>query len=483
MGMRRNRLVLVSILIVGLGVRFGYLATTRHNTYATSHDGEIAHNIVAYGRWFVYNERAREFVDEERLDEYPLAARLGAGTHNLEPDETDFFQFDKRGRFYPEIGESIGSSAVLAGLWEIAGGERYWPLQALQAIVDALVALLVYRIAMRLFDIRRVATIAAILYALYPPIAWFTTIPYNDLWAADFTVAIVSCYLEAVHSGYRWRWLVICGLCAGVGSYFRPNVLLVPVVLVLATVAFTGWREASRRGACILAVAALLVVPWTIRNYEDFHAFIPGTSSLWENMWNGLSELPNDFGATTSVGKPAAQVRRVRPDLRVESPAWDSYLKGWVVNAIERHPVFYLEEVVRRAARATLWKHDEIWMSSGVRPILGYPGGVLASIVNRPLDLLEDVLEPMIFLLAMLALVLTWRRWRRQHLILIAVVLSVLVPYILIHVEGRYILPAEFVYFIWIGLGAHLLLERIPSRSRSASRPAVERLRPSTAAR
>lgn len=119
-----------------------------------------------------------------------------------------------------------------------------------------------------------------------------------------------------------------------------------------------------------------------------------------------------------------------------------------------------------------------MWMHRGVAPLLAYQGGVLALVVNRPFDLVQYALQPMVFLLAMLGLGSTWRRWRRQHLILIAAVLSVLVPYIVIKTQGRYIAPAEFAYCIWIGLGADLLIERFYARSRSALLTATGARRP-----
>lgn len=466
--MSRNCVALLLVLIAALGVRLAYVFTTGHNAYATSHDAEVAHNILDHGRWFVFDERTREFVDDERPSEYPLAPRLRRN-YNLEGSETDFAQFDKKGRFYPEIGESVGSMAVLAGLWAVTGGERYLPLQITQAIVDALAALLVYRIAMRLFNIRRAALFAGALYALYPPIAWQTTIPYNDIWAIDFTIAVVACYMEVLNSPHRWRWLVACGLCAGLGSYFRPNVVVIAPIIALATIAMTGWREALRRGGCVTLVAAVLVAPWTIRNYNDFHKFIPATSSFWENMEDGLGELPNSYGATNHDYQIKEEVRRVRPDLRPESPEWDDYLKPRVMRTMEHHPLYYLKLLGYRVVLATLWKHDQVWMNSAVPPLLAYKGGIVAFAVDQPVDLLEYALQPTVFLLAVLTLILTWRRWRRQHVILLAIAAGVLLPYILITVNGRYILPAEFTYFVWIGLGVHLLLERVRLRFRFAT--------------
>ncbi len=470
--MWRTRIVLVVILAVGLGVRLAYVATTGRSYLVQSYQGEIAHNIVAHGRWFVYNERARN----------ALEVMIRRSARSVEPDEVDYRRLDKGATFYPESAEQPGVVVLLAGLWEVTGGEKYLPLQILQAIVDALTALLVYRIAMRLFDIRRVATIAAGIYAIYPPIAWMTVYPYTDIWTVDFVIAILAAYLEALHSGHRWRWLVVCGLLAGLGSYFRPNVLLIAPVLALATLALTGWREALRRGTCIAFISALLVVPWTVRNYEEFHAFLPTNTSLGQNMWNGLGELPNDFGATTSNATLMAEVRHKRPDLRFESPAWDSYVKSWVIRAIEDHPFFYLEAVARRVVLGTVWKRDQLWMGGPLPPPLGYKGGVLALAVDHPLALAQYGLQPAVFLVAILALAFTWRRWRRQHLILIATALTVLVPYILIHMDVRYALPSEFVYFIWIGVGVDALA-RHRARVRSASLQAGGPLQPSTVAR
>jgi 4-amino-4-deoxy-L-arabinose transferase-like glycosyltransferase len=469
--MTRPRLALAIVLILGLGVRFGYLITTGNAYLLQSREGEIAHNIVAHGRWFVFNERARKYVVALSL------RRL----RQIDPGEVDYARLDRGAHWYPESGESIGSGLVLAGLWQLTGGQRYLPLQILQVILDSLTALLVWKIAMQLFKRRRAALLAAALYALYPPLAWLSVDPYNDIWAVDFTVALTAATLIAIESQHRRRWLVLCGTLAGVGGYFRPNLLVVPAVLALGTIPLAGWRTALRGGVCVTLIAALLTVPWTVRNYAEFHAFIPTNSSFWENMWGGLGELPNDFGATLGTNGVEREVRRARPDLRFESPAWDEYLKHRVISAIEGHPLFYLKLIAHRVAIATFFTHDGTWMRGQIVPVFAYSGGPLGLLVHRPFDLLEYLLQPALFLLAMLALAATWKGRGRQHFVLIALVVGVLVPYIAIHVEGRYLLPAALAYMIWIGLGADLLIERL--RARRVQQPLQQQPRPRLAER
>jgi len=452
--MSRHSLALLAIVVVAAGIRIAYSVTTGHTTRMVPELGQMAHNIVADGRWFERNARAEEYVEA-----------LSERQHRLiDPASVDYTGLDAGGQWYPEIGQAVGVGVVIAGLWAITGSERYIQIQVFQGIVDALTVLLVYWIALQLFKRRRAALMAAAVYAVYPSIAWQTADPYNDIWAVDFTIAIVALYLVILKSSHRWRWLIACGLLAGIGAYFRPQVLLIVPVLALATLALTGWREALRRALTTTLVASLLLIPWTIRNYNDFHAFIPTRIDFWETAWAGLGDMPNDFGGAFTSGSLKAEVHRAQPDLVYETPAFDSYAKRYVVRAIERHPLFFLELLAYRVPLATL-ANEDVWMHRGAVPVFAYKGGLLALVVQRPLDVLEYGLQPLTFLLALLSLGFTWRRWRAAHLILVALVLCVLLPYIAISIEARYLLPADFAYFIWIGLGADLLLERIGRRS------------------
>ncbi len=446
----RRTLALFAILAIALGVRTAYVASNLHPIYRPWLWGGMAHSIVRDGRWFEVNNRALNFS----------YLPVGAG-RLVEPQGDPQLRYaDSHPQWEPEIIEPVGEAVVLAALWKIGGSERFLPDQILRIVVDSLMALLVYRIAMLLFKRRRAALIAATLYAIYPPLAWQVSDPFPDIWAVDFTIAIVAIYLEAINSSHRWRWLVLGGVVVGLGSYFRPGVLILPGALALATVAMTGWREALRRGLSITAIAAILLVPWIVRNYNDFHKFIPTRTGFGQTLWECLGEVPNNFGAVVNDVVTYEQVHRTHPNVRFESAAYDSILQQWGVEAIEHHPLFYLRLLARRTALATVWERGIQWMHRGTVSPFTYGGGLLAYIVNRPFDLFQMLLSPAVFVLSMLGLGFTWHRRWRAHLVLIATVLAVIVPYIFIRVEFRYVLPATFAYLIWIGLGADLLVER-----------------------
>jgi 4-amino-4-deoxy-L-arabinose transferase-like glycosyltransferase len=454
--MTRTRVALLVIFGLALGVRFAYLAADPRPLFGAWVDGAMAHNIVDDGHWFDVNAR-----------DYALTPPSPSGmAHLIEPAAVNLRYADAHPQWEPQVGTPVGESALLAGLWEITGSERFLPDQILRIVLDALCALLVYRIAMQLFHRRRAALLSATFYALYPPIAWQAISPYIDFWAIDLTVAILAIQLQAARSTHPWRWLIACGLLVGVGVYFRPFVLLLSAALAIVLGLPAGWRAALGRVLAMTAVALALTIPWTVRNYNTFHAFVPFRSGLGQTMWEGLADLPNDFGG--HFGEPEAH--RELPGVVVESYEWDNLLKHKALHVIARHPLFYLELIAYRLGEATVLSYSPSWMHRTDVSPFSYKRGPVAFALERPFNLLEALLEPAAFLLALLSLAWTWKRWRRSHVVLATVALATILPYIPLFVVHRYVLPAAVAYLIWVGLGADLLLEALAHRLRIRQR-------------
>jgi 4-amino-4-deoxy-L-arabinose transferase-like glycosyltransferase len=264
--------------------------------------------------------------------------------------------------------------------------------------------------------------------------------------------------------------LIACGLLVGVGVYCRPFLLVLSAILTIILNLPAGWRSALVRAIATTAIALALTIPWTIRNYNDFHAFIPFRSGLGQTMWEGLGNIPNNFGVNFTAQATYPMVQRERPGLVPESFAWDSFLKHKAIDVIEQHPLFYVELLAYRTGEATILAYSPSWMHRTTVSPLTYKRGPLAFAVERPFNLLEAALEPAAFLLALLTLALTWRRWRRSHAVLMAVALCTVVPYIPLFVMPRYVLPAAVAYLIWVGLGADLLMDALTRRLKDRTR-------------
>jgi hypothetical protein len=462
----RRYLAITAILLLAAGLRLAYLPSDRNIVDQSGIQRAIAHNILS-GHWFEVNNRQFGAVEEPQSSASPKLGSRAVATHSHHEPL----------RWKPFVSEVMGPALVLAAVWEVTGSQRAVYGKVLQIAIDLLVLLLVYRIVTLLFRRRRAALIAAGLYALCFPIARQASILDPDIWAVYFTVLIVALYLEALQrqGGRRWWWLLGCGLAVGVGAFFRPSVLLLPLALGLASRGWPGAERPLRGVLAITAIAALLLAPWTVRNFIDFHRFIVVRIGSGVVLWEGLGEVHNDFGALDSDVGTYLQVHRVRPDLEYFSPAYDEYLGQRAVQAIEQHPSFYAKLAARRAVLSTVALYESAWMYRGGESPFLYRartgGGLLSYVVNRPLPLLQSMFEPAIFALAMLTLVCTWRRFRREHLLLIAVVLSALISYWLLHFEARYVLPTLPFYLMWIALSAELLGERVVGRLRPIPDP------------
>jgi 4-amino-4-deoxy-L-arabinose transferase-like glycosyltransferase len=458
----RTRGVLALIFLLTLATRFAYYAPDPIPTTGPWVNGAMAHNIVSDGRWFQVNANAGP-----NFSFIALTPHVG---HLVAPDEANLVYADAHPRWEPFIWEPVGEAALLAGVWEIVGTQSYAADVVMKIVLDAFAALLVYRIAMRLFKRQRAALAAGLLYALYLPIAAIVINPSRDFWSLFFTIAVLAVYLETINSRRPTRWLVALGLVTGVGLYFDPGALLLPGALALTSIGATGWRTALCRALVPTAIAALLTIPWTIRNYNDFHTFVPIRTGLGTALWQGLAELPNPYGPTRTDYATYELARGVRPPIRWQTPASDAYLESRALAVIEHHPLFYLKTVAHRVWITTLGEVDLEWASRRTTTPFAYARGPIAYAIERPSQFLQVMLVPLVFLLAMVSLGCTWLRYKSAHLPLIAMALAVGVPYILVNAEPRYTMPMSIAYLIWIGLGADLLLARIGVRREARGR-------------
>lgn len=429
--LHRRPLILAGLVLVALVLRLALLAADTHpydEAGLATDSGNVAVNILA-GRGITENITGLQAINAREAAAQKLIDPADINPDTLPP-----------AHYQPSVLEPPGEAVLLAAIWKITGSQRYIYLQVLQAVIDSLMVLLVYAIASALFRLPRAPLFAAAGYAVFYPIAVLTRIPHLDIWAVFFTIGITACFTESLESDHPWRWVALAGVLAGIGVQFRPGVLLLLPLLALATITWRGWRWALRAGVLSVVLMGVLMIPWTVRNASEFHQFIPTRIGIGQNLWEGLGEVNNGFGAVLDDQVTLTQVHEARPDLVYGTPAYDSYLEHKAITAIRQHPGVMLHAVARR-----------LWVTTVDLHTLGWPWGLL---------------EIALFVFAVLVAILTRRRYARQHLLLLAVPVATILPYLALHVEARYILPASFVYLIWVGLGVDLALGRSFLRSR-----------------
>jgi len=372
---------------------------------------EMARNIVEHGKWFVLNPRAFELIKQ----------RQARAHHLVDVSKIDFTRVDQKTRAYPVVDQMPGVAAVLAAFWWPTGSRSYTPIQWLQILLDTAMVLLIYWIAYRLTRRHPAAFLAALLYAVFPRAIEFAKYPVLDTWAMFFTIACVGAFVWARERPESRGRLVLLGVVAGLGIYFRPFVVLLPFTLALVATPGGGWKRRLTWMAVPTAIALVLLSPWTIRNYYEFQRFIPTRTGLGQAVFEGVGQ-----GKTDEHSK--AYVQQHRPGARYGSPVYDDFLLGGAARAIADHPGFYARLVWHRAER---------------------------------------------YLLPCLLVLLVWRRWRNAALVPVAAVAATVMPYLLIGDDRRFYRPAFFAYFILLAMVIDLAFSYLagsPLASRARAR-------------
>jgi hypothetical protein len=466
---KQRHVVLAALVLLALLIRLGFFLSSPNpyeNAGLVAEHGEVARNIISHGKWFVVNRKALSEVAARRQLEHQL----------IDPDDVDFSKVDAHPEYQPEVLQTPGVALVLAALWAGTSDQDYAYVQVLEILLDSSMVLLVYWSSLRLFGRPRAALIASGIYAVFLPLAALTNIAHLDTWATYFVITIFCLFLKARDASPRWPWLIALGAATGVGAYFRPFILVLPLALAIASGLGSGWRRAWSLGVVPVVIALGFATPWTIRNYVEFHKFIPMRIGIGQNLWEGLGELSNNFGAVLDDQITAKQVADDRPRLHYGTPAYDAYLFGKARRAIEHHPGFYTKVVARRMALMTILLRNYNWLGQSQSPATYAEEtgkGTPSYIIEKPWDAAKFGVsyfgEPLLFFFAITTAVATWRKLWRRHVVLLTVPLAVIAPYVVLHVEPRYALPGSFAYMILVGLGVDLAFSWLVARRAGVS--------------
>jgi hypothetical protein len=193
-------------------------------------------------------------------------------------------------------------------------------------------------------------------------------------------------------------------LLTGAGIYFRPFVIALPLLLGLVCVP-GNWKRRIVFAVVPTLVAFAVLAPWTIRNYHEFHRFIPTRTGLGQAVFEGIGAAPTDEGS--------AEFARSKGHRNAYgTPTYDDFLLGTAARAIADHPDYYLRLIARRSR----------------------------------------------FLLPCLLLVLVWKRWRWNALAPVAVAFGTVVPYLLVGDDTRFYLPAAPAYIVLSAMSVEIVI-------------------------
>ncbi len=175
-----------------------------------------------------------------------------------------------RGPGYPYL---LGAIYALSGDSLAAG-------RLLDATLGTLTVLLLYLVAKRIWG-RRVGLLAAALAAVFPPLVLLSRELVSESLFIPLILGAVLCVLNFRRSGGAVRWAAAGGGLCGLAILTRPTgfALIFPVALGVWTLRPRLRFESLLPPASVICCAALVVVPWIVRDAINFGRFVPVTTS------------------------------------------------------------------------------------------------------------------------------------------------------------------------------------------------------------
>ena len=267
--------------------------------------------------------------------------------------------------------------------------------------------------------------VAAGMAAFYPELVWFA----SHFWAETVFTVLLWWAIErllAADEEEGAKAALVSGLLWGLAVLTRETVLY---FLPLAAL-WLAWQRAggTRRAAMLLATAALVVLPWTLRNWIVFDAFVPVSTSGALNLWQGNTRLTREqvYEEYWAVHGRIAKYEHAR--------------RRAVEAILERQPLWILEKL-----------RDEMpafWAAHG-QPIVHLERGAYG-VVPRPVALLAVAVVLVPYLAVLVLFVAGVAALPRGRVVVL--VLGFLLFYVLLHVVAhgypRYRLPVMPAVFL-----------------------------------
>lgn len=192
---------------------------------------------------------------------------------------------------------SPGFLFFLTATYLLFGFGNFLAQAIIQNIVAVILVYLVYRLAWRVSNDRRVGWIAGAVTALHPYTFYHYTQYYHTVFSATFLAGLFLMLLRLERTK-KLRDAAWTGVLIALLAYVQGTIL--PLMPFLSLWLLWRWHWAWGKAIAAVSVMAIvsmaIIAPWTIRNWQVFHRFIPLTTDMGFALYKANSE--NIYGLT-----------------------------------------------------------------------------------------------------------------------------------------------------------------------------------------
>jgi 4-amino-4-deoxy-L-arabinose transferase-like glycosyltransferase len=293
-------------------------------------------------------------------------------------------------------------------------------IELFQSLCAALSCVVFYHIGKRFSE--TVGLLAAVGMAFYPPSVLFSTMRIHPILLVVLLLGMIILYLFRIQEHGRRRDALICGVLMGITALVEPaGILFFMASCVWLFLWSSGSRFAAVKSSLLMGTVCILcVLPWTIRNYLVFNAFVPLKSSMGTNLLQGNNPYANgvtfdDFDDQVKQLFTEQEREKLRS---LDEVQMDKIMQEKAIGFIKADPKRFVELTLKRI----------FYYWSFVNPYRATPYDSLRIATYGP-----------VFILAVIGLILARRqKWREGSLFLALVVSYPLLYYVTQITINRY---------------------------------------------
>ena len=323
------------------------------------------------------------------------------------------------------------------------------------AVLDTAACFVFYKLIMLIWENKRTAVLATIVYAVNPLILFFSIRVRVEALFGLLLVTFFYLLIKNYKNSFPAYWsLILIGVVAGLACLTRPNVLpfvvLLPFWLIYVT--WNNWGKGIKLGLCLAIGCSIIILPWTIRNYRQTGELILITDGFGFNFWISNSEIKQaDLKAGNYEEYLAADKKLWDETTQVEAE-----LQGKSIKERENHytqlGMQYVKNNFADWLRLNVLKFAEFWSPmarldmQGWKALVTLPFGLLTlsgfifflrSFSSPAFDRPVWYLFALLFLIATATGVLTWSSVRYR----VPMVDAYLIPFSLYWVQSKFFSP------------------------------------------
>lgn len=231
---------------------------------------------------------------------------------------------------------------VLLAAWVSIAGATTWSMLALATLTDAVAAWLLAGIGRRLGN-PGAGRAAGFLYLVWPSTLFSAPLAEKEGLCVVLILILARVWIDRRKSAIGgWRGALALGLPAGVLALTQPGEAPLAALFGIALIRSIGWRGVTQFGLAGAAVAIGVLMPWWVRNWIVFGAFVPLTTAGGISLWIG-----NNADATGNWMPQPASLRGLSEiDYARRAGALAT---TWMVG----HPIEFVRLTMTKFVRAT----------------------------------------------------------------------------------------------------------------------------------